>query len=179
MLKISFDIATRSTGVVVLKGSELVLFKCIKTPKFKVSKEWFTELDNQLREINSILGKRFGDNYKCNLIYELANHSNPGHTQKFSTIAGYIISFLFYHVENIKTSNANGWFKFFNQENIKVRDWTHIPRQTRKELSIEKFEDWLLDTENKKHYDHYQNFTFDEQSDISDAYWLANYYEKI
>lgn len=182
---IAVDLSTTSTGITYFINGEIKQslingisweklknssFQQILTPFSEYEKGIFWEFSN--RDITPML------------VIELSNFSNPLLTQRFSILAGIIISsFVSYFGFNttIKLINANEWFNHFYNDKcidyIKCNDiaFTSLKREQRKKLSIDKFKQTLQPN---------QLFSFNQwdigtQSDLADSYWIAYYSDKV
>lgn len=180
--RVSIDLAIRSSGYWVWEQEKDLTWKPVKFGVIKLgpwrNESWYYK--NIFNEFNAIIKRHYnlGIHHICNeLIFELANFSNPLNTQRMSMIGGVVIGALAPNLEKIKVVNANDWFKHFNDEYLHIKDWTHLERKERKKLSIEKFKEENFIKENlSKYLDKIDEETL---SDIADAYWLGKYYDKI
>lgn len=180
---ISVDLATRKSGIVVRYNKKVVYLFTIELDKFKNENIYYNYI---YHKFNCLGGEIKRELYfkdinkidKTDLVIELANFSKPSHTQQAAFLAGILYSQfkkIFPNVE-LYMFNANKWFEKFNEEFCKIKDWTHIKREQRKELSIKHF----LEQEDIKELNIDWNFyTPSQLSDIADAYWIGKYYYTI
>lgn len=183
---ISIDLATRQSGIVVRINGKAKIKNLIEIDKWKDTTDFYNDLTLKIKNIIYEIKKsiytilEFDNNIgTTDLVIELSNFSNPLNTQRMAFIAGLICQstkhFFGSQWVNIYMFNANKWFEKFNEEFCKIKDWTHIKREERKELSIKHF----LEQEDIKELNIDWNFYDKSQlSDIADAYWIGKYHKQ-
>lgn len=187
-IDVGIDLAISSSGIAIFKNYELEIIQGVRLPKFENTKEWYENAQKAwYRAFNDTL---YQIAHRClvkekpieiNVKMELSNFSNPKVTQRFAFLAGMIYSSicnLFKYAQKVKTNlymlNANTWFEQFNEIFVKEKNWTHIPREKRKELSIEEYKKYFKSFyKNKELQEQFETLSKDEQSDIADAFWIG------
>lgn len=117
---------------------------------------------------------------------EVSNFQDSNSIQKFSRIAGLIeeyikMELIVPHEIRFKMFNANEWFKnLLVDHGIDLKDWTHIPREQRKDMSLKFMYKYYVATNpnNQENMEIYDNVVMKKLDDISDAFWIAYYYDK-
>lgn len=173
-ITISIDLASRQCGVVVRYQNEFKNYYIWVFEKWENKSNFFNYLHLKINEYILELRKDITIPFdSVDLVYELANFSNPLQTQRMAYIAGVICESLtkYFGKIDIYTFNANKWYYYFNKEYCGIQNWTKLPREKRKEFSINHF----LKQNNIR-----LNFLTNNQlSDIADAYWIGKYYKEI
>lgn len=179
---ISVDLATRQIGFVMRYGGKVISFFTIQLDRFKNENIYYNYVYDKFNclclEMRKDLKFKFVPAIdETHLAIELANFSKPSHTQQAAFLAGILYSQFkkFFPNLNLYMFNANKWFEKFNKEFCKIKDWTHIKREERKELSIKYF---LEQKDIKKLKIDWGFYTSSQLSDIADAYWIGCYYER-
>lgn len=173
-ITISIDLASRQCGVVVRYQNEFKNYYIWVFEKWENRSCFFQYLHLKINEYILELRKDITIPFdSVDFVYELANFSNPLQTQRMAYIAGVVCEALtkYFGKIDIYTFNANKWYYYFNKEYCGIQNWTKLPREKRKEFSINHF---------VKQVDIKLKFlTNNELSDIADAYWIGKYYKEI
>lgn len=176
-LIISIDLAIRQSGFVVRENGEFRNMGFWHLEKWENTPNFFKYLHSRINSYILLLKKEFNDKYESvDLVYELANFSNPLQTQRMAYIAGVVCEVVrsFYSNVNIYTFNANKWYYYFNKEYCGIQNWNKLPREKRKEFSINHFIKEQSCIKSKLPF-----LTQSELSDVADAYWIGKYYKEI
>lgn len=180
--RLALDLATKQIGYAIFENQkeqpkDVRIFKgcgVIKLLPWDNTREYFLKLNSKISEFVENVLKKYGNGWWMELAIELANFSNPLQTQRMSFIAGAFVQKLLdsFLPLKIKIYNANGWYKHFNNEFEKTKNWTQLPREKRKELSIKYFEQ----NHTIKDWDKMSDV---DKSDIADAYWIGYFFDKV
>lgn len=190
-IRLAIDLAIRQSGYVITCdfGNNIVRtysVGIIDGKPWESNQKYYDFLVKQASQFITYINKAHihVQESKLQLIIELSNFSNPLNTQRMSFIAGIIIGYIKREWPNaeVKITNANGWFHWFNRDYVHEKNWTKLPREKRKELAIKEYKRALKEEfkfENDNAHKFYENLNESEKSDIADAYWLGVYYDKL
>lgn len=189
---VGIDLAIRQSGVCIVGYEgihyEILHFGLIVNEKWQDDDKYYNQLIKNWTYAVDKVKLTFKQNNiekkELTLVIELSNFSNPLNTQRMSFIAGIIIGCIKMEWPNaeVKITNANGWFHWFNRDYVHEKNWTKLPREKRKELAIKEYKRALKEEfkfENDSAHKFYENLNESEKSDIADAYWLGVYYDKL
>lgn len=178
-VKIGIDLSTTKTGITYIVEIENIkkLFSDTFIYDFSQSNKSLFEKVNYLTTLTTayifkkikdrVIENGIIENFKLGI--EVSNFGNPELTQKFSRLAG-MIEYGFHQIFSnskveTKIFNSNEWYKHLNNDFIYDKNWINHSRDKRKHYSVYLY---------KKIIDSSREIT----DDMSDSYWIANYFDK-